>query len=261
MRLWVKASIITFAIALVILFFQSYWFLDGKDIKDLKQNNTSENGISPEPQTVKLLKDSLFVSTIPENYSNFALQLSNIYFENGSYDSAASYKELIAIRFPNEENWESAGLAYYKAFQHAVGEAEEQSMVMKAIDCLEKGFGNTSSVEVKLVLANLYFAYEKPIEATDLLNEVLVANAENKEALYILGVHLFQINKFEKAGEYLSQLVKVDTSHTNGLYLLAVTKFKIGNKKEAKVLFEKLKLLDISDEVRANADDYLSDIK
>lgn len=261
MRLWIKASLITFAIALVILVMQSLWFLGRKDKVNITHNSVDVYNSSSEPQSIRLLKDSLLISTFPENYSNFALRLSNIYFTIESYDSAARYKELIAIRFPNEENWESAGLMYFKAFESASGEEQEQNMAIKAITCLKKGLRLTSSVKVKLSLAKLYLAYDKPKQAIDLLHEVLTKDAANKEALYMMGIHMFQLNQFEEASEYLSYLVQVDSSNTNGLYFLAVSHVKLGNTKKAKILFEKLKLLDISEEVKANANDYLNEIK
>ncbi len=261
MRIWIKASVITFAIALVILGFQYVGFLissgEGGFGADIEENKIP----TTEVQRVKLLKDSLFVSISPKNYSNFALRLSNIYFDNGSYDSAASYKELIATRFPNEENWKSAGLMYFKAFEHASGEGAEQTMAAKAIECLQNGLTPDSSTEVKIALATLYFSYEKPQEATDLLQEVLASDTANTKALYLLGIHWFQLNKFEQASDYLNQLVKIDANNINGLYFLAVSKVNLGNTNEAKVLFEKMKLLDISAEVKADVDDYLSDIK
>lgn len=260
MRIWIKASIITFTIAMVILFFQSFWFLDVKGLNDIKNRTISTSNSSGEMENVKLLKDSLFISISPKIFSNFALRLSGIYFKLGKYDSAARYKELVALRFPNEENWQSAGLMYFKAFDNASGE-EEQYMAFKAITCLEKGYSSDSSEKVKLALANLYLVYEKPNEAIHILQEVLSINATNKESLYLMGIHMFQLDKFEEASNYLNQLIRVDSSNINGLYFLAISKVKIGNAKEAKVLFEKLKLLDISEEVKAEADEYLSDIK
>lgn len=261
MHLWIKASTITFAIAMVILFFLSFWFLNGRRLDDIKNRTINTNSSSGKIENVKLLKDSLFVSTIPENYSNFALRLSSTYVKLGNYDSAARYKELVATRFPNEENWKNAGLMYFKAFKNTSGEEEEQYMAFKAIACLEKGFSSDSSEKVKLALSNLYLAYEKPNEAIHILQEVLSINATNNEALYLMGIHMFQLDKYESANNYLYQLVEVDSSNINGLYFLAISHVKLGNPKKAKVLFEKLKLLDISEEVKAEADNYLSEIK
>lgn len=104
MRIWIKASAITLAIAITILVFQSYWFLDGKDIHEVSQKIAIQNKQSPEPKSIKMLKDSLFMSTIPKNYSNFALQLSTTYAKLGKYDSAARYKALSNTGFSDEKN-------------------------------------------------------------------------------------------------------------------------------------------------------------
>lgn len=104
MRIWIKASVITFAIAIAILFFQSYWFLGGKEIKNDNQNYYVINKSSPEAESIKMLKDSLFISTFPKNYSNFALQLSTTYAKLGKYDSAARYKALSNTGFSNEKS-------------------------------------------------------------------------------------------------------------------------------------------------------------
>ncbi len=110
MRIWLKAILITASIAAVILFFDTYWFFDKHHESNKRQEIALANQAMPEAESIKMLKDSLFVSTNPENYSNFALRLSSSYVKAGKYDSAASYKELIANRFPNEENWKNAGL-------------------------------------------------------------------------------------------------------------------------------------------------------
>ncbi len=261
MRIWFKAILITASIAAVILFFDTYWFVD-KHFESVNEHEIAlANQATPEIGSIKLLKDSLFVSTNSENYSNFALRLSSSYVKAGQYDSAASYKELIANRFPNEENWKSAGLMYYKAFKNASGEQEEQQMALKAIACLEKVEPISLSEKGKLALANLYYSYNKAHKATQLLQEILTVDAANQEALYNLGIHFFQGNNFEKAAEYLSKLVQSDSTHINGMYYLAIANIKTGNTKEGKMLFERLKLLEIPAEVEANVDDYLNEIK
>ena len=261
MRIWFKAILITASIAALILFFDTYWFVDKQQKSGNEQTLVGNNQGSPEAKAIKLLKDSLFVSTNSKNYSNFALRLSSSYAKSGQYDSAASYKELIANRFPNEENWKNAGLMYYKAYKNASGEQEEQQMALKTITCLENIDSETSSEEVKLALATLYFSYDQAANAKSLLQEVLTDNATNQEALYQLGIHYFQNSNFEKSVDYLSQLVEANSSNINGLYYLAIADVNIGDTEQAKVLFEQLKLLDITAEVEANVDEYLNEIK
>jgi len=261
MRIWFKAIFITASIAALILFFDTYWFVDKQQKTNNEQVLIGNNQPISKSEAIKMLKDSLFLSTNSKNYANFALRLSSSYVKVGQYDSAASYKELIANRFPNEENWKNAGFMYYKAFKNASGEQEEQKMALKAIACLEKVESDTLPEEVKLALANLYYSYNQASKATWLLQEVLTVNAANQEALYSLGIHFFQSNNFEKASVYLSKLVQSDSNHINGMYYLAIADLKTGNTKEANLLFEKLKLLEIPAEVKANVDDYLNEIK
>ena len=104
MRIWVKASTITFIIAITIIFFQVVLFLINKAIKEESANPVTTIELKEEPQSIKMLKDSLFMSTIPKNYSNFALQLSSAYEKLGKYDSAARYKMLSNTGFSNEKN-------------------------------------------------------------------------------------------------------------------------------------------------------------
>ncbi len=261
MRIWFKAIFITASIAALILFFDAYWFVDKQNKEAELQAAQAGNKAAPEAESIKLLKDSLFVSISPKNYSNFALRLSSSYERIGNYDSAASYKELIANRFPNEENWKNAGLMYFKAFKNASGETQELQLATKAIVCLQKISLSNSSKEVKLALATLYLSYNESDKAISLLQEVLATDDVNKEALYALGIHYFQDNNFEKADSYLTQLITIDSSHINGMYFLALSKLKLDKQKEAKMLFEKLKLLDISAEVEVDIESYLNDIK
>lgn len=261
MRIWIKASVFTFGIALAILFFQSYWFLEGKNLEDIELNKAVLNKLSPEQESIKLLKDSLFVSTNSKNYSNFALRLSSSYVKLAKYDSAAKYKELVATRFPNEENKISAGLMYFKAFENASGKEEEQRLILKSIALLSKVQNTSSSVDFKVALAKLYIANEEPNKATVLLREVLGSDVANPEAMFMLGIQLYQFGDFEQAVNYFTKLVKLDSSNINAIYYLGVCKLKTGNLIEAQTLFEKLKLLDISEELQNNIDEYLNEIK
>ena len=104
MRVWIKASTITFVIAIAIIFFQVILFISRKAIDEKTQTSTTANELLTEPESIKMLKDSLFMSTIPKNYSNFALQLSTTYAELGEYDSAARYMALSETGFSKEKN-------------------------------------------------------------------------------------------------------------------------------------------------------------
>jgi len=104
MRIWVKASTITFIIAITIILFQVVLFITSQALKGESANLATTIELQEEPQSIKMLKDSLFMSTIPKKYSNFALQLSASYEKLGKYDSAARYKALNKTGFSNEKN-------------------------------------------------------------------------------------------------------------------------------------------------------------
>lgn len=103
MRVRIKASTITFIIAIAIIFFQVILFISRKALEEETPTPATTIEQLAEPESIKLLKDSLFMSTNPKNYSNFALQLSTTYAELGKSDSAARYKELSSKSFPEEE--------------------------------------------------------------------------------------------------------------------------------------------------------------
>lgn len=261
MRSDTKNVLTTGASALVVFFL--CWVIYSKitSTETAVSKKSVINQDFPEPEGVKLLKDSLVVSTIPENYSNFALRLADSYVEESRYDSAGHYQELAAEHLPNEENWIRAGLTYYKAFENASGPEWEHYWASKAMLCLEKGVSTNSSPKIKRKLAELYLANDKPGEAVDLLKQVISSNPTDKESLFMMGIHAYQVSAYEDAAHYLGSLVNLDSTHVNGLYYLAISEMKLGNTGEAKVLFEKVKQLDISEEAEANVDAYLNDIK
>ncbi|MCB0505080.1 MAG: tetratricopeptide repeat protein [Cyclobacteriaceae bacterium] len=256
-----KRKVAISVVALVVLFL--FWIVFNKRFSDeVETTQTSQNNQEiPETDVAKLLKDSLVISENPKNYSNFALRLADFYIKEGRYDSAAKYQELVAQRFPNEENWTSAGLTYYKAFKNATGIEQEQLFALRAIKCLEESITSDTSPKVKKKLAELYLASEKPDKAIALLKEIVSSNPNEEEALYLLGIHAFQLNAYEDARNYLAQVVALDSTDVNACYYLAVCEMKTGNMAKAKMLFEKVKQLDSSEEVKANADAYLNDIK
>ncbi|MCB0494621.1 MAG: tetratricopeptide repeat protein [Cyclobacteriaceae bacterium] len=257
----IKNIITTSAAALVVLFLGWVLLKNNKLGKEASSEVVSGNQDIPEAGAVKLLKDSLVISENPKNYSNFALRLADFYLKEDRFDSAGYYQELLAQRFPNEENWTRAGLTYYKAFENASGAEKERAFMLKAINCLNNGVSEKSPPSTKRKLAQLYVADNQQGKATKLLEHLIAEYPDDVESLYMLGIHAFQVNAFKEAAHYFGQLVKADSSHVNGVYYLAVCELKLGNKVEAKMLFEKVKKLDSSEEVKANADAYLNDIK
>lgn len=256
-----KNTFTTIAAVVVVLFL--VWVALNKNNIPRKNlsKSVAENQEVPEADVVKLLKDSLVISTISKNFSNFALRLADFYNEKSRYDSAARYFELAAQRVPNEENWVRAGLTYYKAFENASDGKEEKRLALKGMECLEQGITTTTSPKIKRKLAELYLANEKPNEAVDLLKQVIASDPSDKQTLYFMGIHAFQLNDYKDATHFLGRLANLDSTHVNGLYFLAISEMKLGNISEAKMLFEKVKQLDSSEEVQADVDAYLNDIK
>ena len=255
-------KILTTVVAVVVVLFLVWVVLNKSSFSEEKLSESlDENQEVPEADVVKLLKDSLVISAIPKNYSNFALRLADFYNEEGRYDSAAHYYELAALKVPNEENWVRAGLTYYKAFENASDREQEKRLALKGISCLEQGVTTSSSPKVKRKLAELYLANERSNEAVEILKQVIASNPSDKQALYIMGIHAYQLNEYKDATHFLSRLVNLDSTHVNGLYFLAISEMKLGNTGEAKMLFEKVKQLDSSEEVQADVDAYLNDIK
>ncbi len=261
MRIWIKAIFITLAIALVVVLFDTYLFVDGKD--EDTQNLVSETLITrkgDDPQTINSLKDSLLAAENSKNYNIFALRLSNSYAKLGKYDSAARYLAIIAQRFPNEESFKQTGLMYFSAFEQAEGD-HEQAMLKQALFYLEKINVETASLNTRLAMAKLYLANNEPAKAEKLLETMVATDSTQQPALANLGNLRFQFNDYRGAEQCYSRLVKLDSTNVNYRYFLAVSVYKLGQTKRAKILFEQLKVSSIPEDLKADVEEYLNEIK
>lgn len=257
MRIWFKSVLIALFIGLLGFIYFCYFFTETKkeQVKDSINPKLLEA-----PASILSLKDSMVITGNSKIYTNFALRLSDYYANIGRFDSAATYLELAAKGLPNEESYERTGLMYYKAFESSQGK-EEEAMLNKALFYLEKLDSKRVATPTKLALANVYIAANQPAKAKKLLLQALDNDSTNQEALRRLGKLGFQQQRYKEATKYYGQLVALDSNQVEALYFLAVSLYKNGQQTKAQMLFKKLKLSTIPNDMQTSVEEYLNDIK
>lgn len=114
------------------------------------------------------------------------------------------------------------------------------------------------SEEVRFGLILPYTALGKWAEVVKIYEDILEVSPNNSVALYRLGLVYYGRKDYTRANTCFSKVVDLYPFGYDGLIMLAWTSYFLGNNKQAKVLFNKVKLYNPGD---ASANEGLSLIK
>ena len=213
-------------------------------------------------EKINNLRELFLSSGNNEKSITFADSLATLFTSVQKLDSVIKYREWIASNFPNEENIEFAGLAYYEAFGYAIDDEKAIAYGEKAREYLGKVFEKYSDrLDLKTKIAMTYVSSKNPMQGIVMLREVIASDPEHQEALFNLGLLARQSGQLEKAVERFENIVKLNPNHVQARFLLAVTYKDMGNITMAKEHFEIVKRTDNDPAVLATVDAYLEEIK
>ena len=232
------------------------------DHEDENFHGSEQKDISPEiRKEINNLTELLKNNSVKEKSATFADSIASIYHSLGMLDSVAKYRGLAADNFPNEENLEFAGLAYYEAFGYVTDDNKAKIFGDNVRAYLGEILENhPERLDLKTKIAMTYVSSQNPMQGILLLREVIESDPENEEALYNLGLLSRQSGQLDKAIERFSKIVAINPDHIQARFLLAVTYLDLGENNKAKEQFEIVKRTNDDPAVQATVDSYLEKI-
>ncbi|MDH5474411.1 MAG: tetratricopeptide repeat protein [Cyclobacteriaceae bacterium] len=231
---------------------------------EAEDNSFNHTSSIPPPTLEKInnLRELFKINISNEKSATFADSLASIFYSAGKLDSVVKYRQWLADNFPNEENIEIAGLAYYEAFGYAINDEKAKlygDKVQKYLgDLFEK---HPDRLDLKSKIAMTYISSQNPMQGIMMLREVVSADPENEEALYNLGLLSRQSGQMEKAVERFEKILSINPNHIQARFLLGVTFKEMGRNKEAREQLEIVKRTDDDPTVLATVNSYLEEIK
>ncbi|MDH5366282.1 MAG: tetratricopeptide repeat protein [Cyclobacteriaceae bacterium] len=220
---------------------------------------------SIDPSTLEEINKlrELFKNNISNKKSaTFADSLATLFYTIGKLDSVVKYRSWVADNFPNEENREIAGLAYYEAFGYAIDDDKVKLYGNKVRKYLGDIFeSHPDRLDLKAKIAMTYISSQNPMQGIMMLREIIEVDAENEEALYNLGLLSRQSGQMEKALVRFEKILSINPNHIQARFLLGVTLKDLGKNKEAIEQFEIVKRTENDPTVLATVNSYLEEIK
>lgn len=170
-------------------------------------------------------------------------QIVQVFITANKFDSAAVYAEKIAIADPSTINWMRAGDVYYQAFTLALRQENVSNYAEKTRACYQKVLDkNPRALQAKTNMAMTYVQSDSPMQAIMMLREVITDEPNYEPALMNLGVLSMQSGQYAKAADRFKQVVRINPSNLNALLGLGYSLIEMGEKKQARTIFEDLKV-------------------
>jgi outer membrane protein len=271
-----RIFLLLFSVALVVVLFALPKVVVDNDENDVSSEASTSAGENTSPPLsdahqsemnaddailIVELRQTLELAENKEKSIIFADSLAGLYERNNLFDSAAIYREKVAMWEPGIEKWREAGEAYYEAFTYAMEAEKRKVMGLKAQEYFKKVLETEpSDLESKNRLAMTLLSTSNPMEGIMMLREIVEEDPENEQALFNLGALSMQSNQYDKAVERFEQVTALYPENIQAQFFLGVSYAETGKKKKAREQFQLVKSMDADPEVHAAADSYLEDL-
>ena len=170
-------------------------------------------------------------------------QIVQVFISANKFDSAAVYAEKIAMADPSTINWMKAGDVYYQAFTLALRQENVSNYAEKTRACYQKVLDkNPRALQAKTNMAMTYVQSDSPMQAIMMLREVITDEPNYEPALMNLGVLSMQSGQYAKAADRFKRVIRINPSNLNALLGLGYSLIEMGEKKQARTIFEDLKV-------------------
>ncbi|WP_194775226.1 tetratricopeptide repeat protein [Pararhodonellum marinum] len=212
-------------------------------------------------QQIRNWRSAMELEESSEKFATFADSIASQYASAGKFDSSAYYYGLTAEKFPQIENWEKAGNAYYEAFGFALNEEKVVYLAGKTRDYLNKVLEkDPERLDLKTKVAMTYVSSSNPMQGITMLREVLEQDPRHELALFNMGILSMQSGQYKRASERFEELVDYHPENMQGQFYLGVSYFESKQKNKAKKQFQKVKDLTQDPMILTSVDNYLQQL-
>lgn len=178
-------------------------------------------------------------------------------------DAAAIYFERKAEKEKNESNHLNAAYRYFDGFKMAKDSTTLQHFVERAIYNYEKVLEiNPNNLNAKTDLGVCYAeGSPNPMKGILMLREVVTTNPKHENAQLNLGFLSVKSGQYDKAQERFDKVLEINPARLDVFVFKAQAYYQSGNKEKAIENFEKFKQFSNDNELVAEVDKYIKDIK
>jgi len=192
--------------------------------------------------------------------ANFAHSLARLYLDYGLIDSATVYASKIQhwVSGPSE----LAADIYFTAFERSTEPNQAKENAIEAREILQTILDkDPDNLVLKNKLAMTLVVSDNPMSGINMLREILVVDAQNRQAILSLGLLAIQSSQFERARERFEKLVSMDTTDHEAKLYLAVSLMEINQQEQARLFLEEIMATqDSIPAIKMMANDYLKSL-
>lgn len=214
-----------------------------------------------EAQLISDLKEHFKNQNNTQKSATFADSLAGIFAELNYLDSAAVYREQALQLASNQDRLLQAAEAHFEAYSYSLDLKEQEYWGQKARSYFQQLLDIDPQMNDAKAKIALTYLPQQPMQAVVLLREVLEKDPDNVLALYNLGLLSLQSNQFDRAVQRFEKLIAVDSTNLEGQFYLGVAYFESGNRDRALAQFLKVQEMDGDEEIKANTEEYLKELK
>jgi tetratricopeptide (TPR) repeat protein len=188
---------------------------------------------------------------------------ATIYDKAKRPDAAAIYFERKAEKEKTESNYLNAAYRFFDGFKMAKDSTTLNHFVERAIYNYEKVLEiNPNNLNAKTDLGICYAeGSANPMKGILMLRDVVSANPKHENAQLNLGFLSVKSGQYDKAQERFDKVLEINPARLDVYIFKAQTFYQSGNKEKAIEYFEKFKQYSNDNELIAEVDRFIKDIK
>jgi predicted Zn-dependent protease len=171
------------------------------------------------------------------------------------YLSASADKDAAALAVSGEKL-----ISLYRSSQDTL---IKNNLITFALRSLEAASAlNPDNLELKVKLGSAYVeGSPEPMKGITLLREVVEKDPENISALIMLGRFAILSGQYDKAKERLDQVLVLDPNNAEAIYFMAITQEGLGNNEKAIELLEACKKIVANPDFDAEINGYIEQLR
>lgn len=202
-------------------------------------------------------------ATVDSVKSQQAHLLAELWKSAGNNNLEAYYHYLSASADKDAAALAASGEKLISLYRNSQDTLIKNNLIIFALRSLEAASTlNPDNLELKVKLGSAYVeGSPEPMKGITLLREVVEKDPENISALIMLGRFAILSGQYDKAKERLDQVLVLDPNNAEAIYFMAITQEGLGNIEKAIELLEACKKIVANPDFDAEINGYIEQLR
>lgn len=202
-------------------------------------------------------------ATVDSVKSQQAHLLAELWKSAGNNNLEAYYHYLSASADKDAAALAASGEKLISLYRNSQDTLIKNNLITFALRSLEAASTlNPDNLELKVKLGSAYVeGSPEPMKGITLLREVVEKDPENISALIMLGRFAILSGQYDKAKERLDQVLVLDPNNAEAIYFMAITQEGLGNIEKAIELLEACKKIVANPDFDAEINGYIEQLR